>query len=314
MSQTSGHEVHMQSPGSMPWRRNLITWKTFPEMGFKSILFATDFSPVTNLALPYAIEIARRSGAMIHAVHVVSPDIYPLVPPAEWNNMATQEQEFRNRKQAELEEEFHGLPHEFLSPKGDVWQCLARVIKDRCVDLIVLGTHGRTGIEKVVFGSDAERIFRQATCPVLTVGSRASARATHAAAAELNCILYATDFSSESFGAARYAISLAKDHHAQLILLHAIENAEAGQVSAAVETLRDVVPLGANLAPRPRYTVERGAPASSILGAAQRDGADLIVLGIRGADGHVDAATHFSTSIAYETVTRATCPVLTVRG
>ncbi len=314
MSQTSGHDVHMQSPGSMPWRHTLNTWKTPPDMGFKNILFATDFSPVTYLALPYAVEVARRSGAMIHAVHVVSPDVYPLVPPAEWHNMATQEEEFRNRKQVELEEEFHGLPHEFLFPKGDVWQCLARVIKDRRIDLIVLGTHGRTGIEKVVFGSDAERIFRQAACPVLTVGSRASARATHAAAAKLNCILYATDFSSESFAAARYAVSLTKEHHAQLILVHAIENTEAGQVSAAFETLRDVVPLGAGLASRPRCTVERGTPAASILGVAKRDGADLIVLGIHGADGHVNAATHFSNSIAYEIVTAATCPVLTVRG
>jgi len=314
MSKNSVHEVHMESPGSMPWRRNLNTWKTSPELEFKNILFATDFSPVMNLALPYATEIARRSGAMIHAVHVVSPDIYPLVPPAEWRNMATQEEEFRNRKQAELEEEFHGLPHEFLFPKGDVWQCVAHVIEHRGVDLIVLGTNGRTGIEKVVFGSVAERIFRQASCPVLTVGSRVSARATHAAAAELNCILYATDFSPESFSAARYAMSLAKEHHAQLILLHAIENAEAGQVSAAFETLRDVVPLGAGLASKPICKVERGAPAASILGAAERDGADLIVLGIRGVDGHVNVATHFSNSIAYKIVTTATCPVLTVRG
>ena len=281
---------------------------------FKNILFATDFSSVTNLALPCAVEIARRSGATIHVVHVVSPDVYPLVPPSEWHKMAKEEEEFRKLKKGELEKELQDLPHEFLFPMGDVWQCLAKVIEGRSIDLLVLGTHGRTGMKKALMGSVAERIFRQATCPVLTVGSRVSARATHAAAAELNCILYATDFNPDSFAAARYAISLAKEYHAELILLHSIQNAEDGQETAAFETLRDVVPLGAGLLSKPKCTVERGAPADCILGIAERDHADLIILGVRGADGHLAAATHFSSSIPYKVVTHAACPILTVRG
>lgn len=290
------------------------TLKSSEQVVFKNILFATDFSSVTNLALPYAVEIARRSGATIHVVHVVSPDVYPMVPPSEWRNMANEEEEFRKRKKCELEKELQGVPHEFLFPAGDVWQCLAEVIEDRNIDLLVLGTHGRTGIRKALMGSVAERIFRQAPCPVLTVGSRVSAQVTHAAGADLNCILYATDFNPDSFAAARYAISLAKEYRAELILLHSVQNDEDEQEAAAFETLRDVVPLGAGLVSKPRCTLERGAPADCILGVAERDHADLIVLGVRGADGHLTAATHFSSSIPYKVVTQAACPILTVRG
>jgi nucleotide-binding universal stress UspA family protein len=288
--------------------------KTSAQVAFKNILFATDFSSITNMALHYAVEIAGRSGATIHAVHVVSPDVYPLVPPSEWRKMANKEEEFRKLKKGQLEKELQGLPHEFLFPAGDVWQCLAGVIEDRSIDLLVLGTHGRTGMKKALMGSVAERIFRQATCPVLTVGSRVSARATHAAAAELNCILYATDFNPDSFAAARYAISLAKEYRAELILLHSIQNAEDGQQTAAFETLRDVVPLGAGLVSKPRCTLGRGAPADCILGVAERDHVDLIVLGVRGAEGYLTATTHFSSSIPYKVVTQAPCPILTVRG
>jgi nucleotide-binding universal stress UspA family protein len=314
MSPMSGNERRGQVPDLGQRRHAVNMLKTSGQVHFENILFATDFSSTTQLALPYAIEMARKSGAKIHVVHVIPPDTYPLVPPEEWARMGQCEEEFRKIKHQELEGELAGLPHEFLFPAGDVWESLSRIIDEKHIDLLVLGTHGRTGIRKTVFGSAAERIFLQAPCPVLTVGPRVSSRAAHPAAAELNCVLYATDFSPESLGAARYAIHLAKEYHAGLVLLNSIQKAEAGQVSSAYETLRDVVPLGAGLASAPKCTVERGAPADSILGASMRDNADLIVLGIRSAAGSVTAATHFAHSVAYKVVTQAECPVLTVRG
>jgi nucleotide-binding universal stress UspA family protein len=290
------------------------TLRTLGQIAFENILFATDFSSTTNLALPYAVEIARRSGAKIYVAHVISRDVYPLVPPEEWAKMAQDEEEFRKTKQHELEEQLQALPHEFLFPAGDVWENLSRIINQKHIDLLVLGTHGRTGIRKAVFGSVAERIFLQAICPVLTVGPRVSIRAAPPAAVELNRVLYATDFSPESLGAARYAIYLAKEYHSELVLLHSIQNVDAGQVSSAYETLRDVVPLGAGLPSTPKCRVERGTPADSILGVSMRDNADLIVLGIRSTEGSVTAATHFDHSVAYKVVTQAECPVLTVRG
>jgi len=280
---------------------------------FENILLATDFSPATNAALPYAVEIARKSRGTIHAVYVISPDLYPLEPPSEWPKYDRVEKDFRHRIQQELEQELQGVAHEFIFPMGEVWECLARIIEEKNIDLLVVGTHGRTGVKKAILGSVAEKIFRQAACPVLTVGPHVTAKATHVQAPEMNCILYATDFSPESFAAVRYAIRLAKEHHAKLILMQALDQAEPGQVTSAFETLQDIVPLGAGLLSKPTCIVERGKPAHSILGVAKRHNADLIVLGVRNADQHVTAATHIARSIAYKVVIQATCPVLTVR-
>ncbi len=265
------------------------------------------------MALPYAVEIARRFGATIFAVHVVQPDIYPLVPPSEWPKAGQEEEDFRQMSKHKLENELRGLPHEFLFLSGNIWRNLIQIIKDKQIDLIVLGTHGRTGIEKALVGSVAEEIFRRADCPVLTVGHCVTSKATHAAAADLNRILFATDFSPESLAAAPYAISMAREHRAELILMHAMEKPEPGQVNFAFQTLRDVIPLGTWMALEPKYVVEEGSAKASILAVAKEYNADLIVMGARSAKGPLMATAHFGSSIAYEVVAHAACPVLTIR-
>lgn len=300
--------------GSEPWRHNLNSFRASLQVKFQDILFATDFSAAANHALPYAVEIARRSQATIHAVHVISPDDSVQAPPEQWAEIARIQEEFREREKNQLELELQELPHEVLILKGDVWENLEQVIRDKYVDLLVLGTHGRTGIAKAMLGSVAERIFRQAPCPVLTVGPGVAPRAAHAAAAELNSILYATDFSPESLAAARYAISLAKDHRAELVLLHAAKDGTQAQEDLVLETLKSVVPLGAGLLSEPTYLLERGAAADAILGAAKKTHSDLIVLGARGAEKHLTLATHFSDSIANHVAANAFCPVLTVHS
>ena len=284
------------------------------QIAFKNILFATDFSSTTELALPYALQIARQSGGTIHAVHVIQPDIYPLVPPSEWAKMAQEEKEFRERKKTELEESLRGIPHEFLFPAGDVWENIEGILEQRDIDLLILGTHGRTGLRKILLGSVAEKLFRRSACPVLTVGPAVSAKATCGTAAEFNRILYATDFSPESLAAAPYAGSLAKKHRAQLILMHSILTGEPGYVDSAYETLQDVVPSGADLEFKPTLVVEPGVPQATILRVAARHDADLIILGVRNALGYRAVTAHFSQSIAYKIMTEAACPVLTVRA
>jgi len=276
---------------------------------FENIIFATDLSPSAEKALPYAIEIAHRYHATVYAVHVIRPDVYPLVPPVAWPKFAEDEEEFRQETRRQIDEQLRELPHEIIFKAGDTWPILAEVIQEKRVDLLVLGTHGRTGLEKVLLGSVAEEIFRQALCPVLTVGPRSTVKPKKAA--ELNRILYATDFSPESLAAAPYAISLAR-HRAQLILLHSMEG--TGDLSALRHTLRDLVPFGADLRCQPDCVVERGAPADKILEVSEGHGAELIVLGVHGADGHLARITHFVRSSAYKIVTQAKCPVLTVRG
>jgi len=315
MNPTDGYQERSHVPGLEPGKYKGVHLPTPVQIAFKNILFAMDFSSTTGLALPFAVEIARRSGATIHAVHVVQPDIYPLVPPSEWQKMAQEEKEFREEKRNQLEEEFQGLPHEFLFPAGNVWENIANIVEDKNIDLLILGTHGRTGMEKILLGSVAEKIFRQATCPVLTVGPYVPPKASHATAAPLGRILYATDFSLESLAAAPYATYLAKENRAELILMHSIQNAETDEVNSAYHSLREVVPASVRLESKLRCIVERGMPQATILDVAAKHRVDMIVLGVRSVPGHATTAiTHFSRSVAYQVASQAACPVLTVRG
>ena len=134
-------------------------------------------------------------------------------------------------------------------------------------------------------------------------------------------VLFATDFTPESLAAAPYAISLAQENQAKLTLLHIIPErngqaeyrGSANSVADAMAKLHDLVPSEAELWCRPNTTVEFGRPSDGILEAARKSKADLIVLGVRGAKGHLGAATHVERATAHNVVVRATCPVLTVR-
>jgi nucleotide-binding universal stress UspA family protein len=133
-------------------------------------------------------------------------------------------------------------------------------------------------------------------------------------------ILYATDFSTASLAALPYAVSLAQEHQARLTILNVVENAKAGDLvhpemynESTIRRLRTLVPAEADRWCDPRFKVERGSAAEKILETAVAIGADLIVLGVRVAEGGLGAATHLFRPTAHRVVTQAECPVLTVR-
>jgi nucleotide-binding universal stress UspA family protein len=286
---------------------------------FKSILFATDFSPAATIALPFAAELARRYGAKLWALHVRPPAVNPMTPPVSWIGLeeAAKTEDEQHRK--DLVNAFTGIHPEIIIKEGDLWSNLAAVLEEDDIDLIVMGTRGRSGARKFVLGSTAEEILRQVSCPVLTVGPNASASAKHPG--EISRILFATDFSQGSNTAAPYAVSLAQECQAYLTLLHVIEEPKAGELVRAEELLsssarlmRNLMPAEAELSCVPEYVVEQGVAADKILEVASRCRAELIVLGIRQPSGLPGAATHLPIAIAHKVVSHAECPVLTVRG
>jgi len=185
-------------------------------------------------------------------------------------------------------------------------------------DLIVLGTRGRTGLGKLLLGSQAEEIFRPAKCPVLTVGPHS--QPISGGENELKEVLFATDFTPESQAAAPYAVSVALALQAHLNLLHVVEEPKTEELVYPTEVipsserlLRSLVPEDAHFWREPRYFVERGAVSEKILETAERIPASLIVLGVRGPMGIPGAAGHLSAGLAHKVVVNASCPVLTVR-
>lgn len=286
-------------------------------ISFKNVLLATDFSPVSEAAFRYAQAITRRYGAKIFATHVVAPGETPMVPPENWGACQQVLEEAARREMHELSERLQGIPHETVLGYGGIWDSVSALIAENHIDLLVVGTHGRQGLERLLMGSVAEEIFRRAACPVLTVGPSVSASA--APEVDFKEIVFATDFSPEWRTSAAYAVSLAQDYQARLTLVHVVCEPVAGVTDmeriteARMKDLHAMVPHDAELWCRPEYVVDFGDPAQRILEAARERKADLIVLGVRSAARHLGAATHVGTATAHTVVSLAPCPVLSVR-
>lgn len=291
-------------------------------IALKEILFATDFSSCSDAALPYALSVARRQGAFLNAVYVGTPDSDLLfMSPESWP-AAIEEQTKKTKGHIDhLDQQLKGVPHRVLTPKGNVADTILRVVDENKIDLLVLGTHGRKGLGKLVLGSVAEEVFRRAPCPVLSVGPNLSSRT--GSDARFQRILFATDFSEDSLAALPYAFSLAEEDQSQLALLHVVEQPAAG-VSDLEECkaslllrLKELIPPEAELWCRAECLVEFGRqfarPAEHIWEVARDQAADLIVLGVRPLHGKSGLFTHLASTTA-QILTQAECPVLTVRA
>lgn len=296
----------------------MATVEKVNRIALRSIVFATDFSPFSEAALPYAIAIARQYGGRVLATHVAPPSVYSEAPPERWSTAQRDDAERDHRRIDRLESELGTLPHQILMRVGDVWEVLRNLIKEEDVDLVVLGTHGRTGLKKLMIGSVAEEIFRQAQCPVMTIGPHIERR--DAAEIKFKNILFATDFSLASVAGLRYALSLAEENQATISLLHCIETPSVGSVdldsnaSFVLKELEQLVPNEAAFWCKPKCFVEYGGHAEAIVTFAKAHDVDLIVMGVRAASGDPEISTHLAKRTAHKVVAHASCPVLTVRG
>jgi len=287
----------------------------------KNILFLTDFSEPSAVALPYAAMIARAYGAKVTALHVVVPSAYTYMTPEMSATLLDAQDDAARTEMGRVEADFAGLPREAIIERDiGVWPVLTRSLQEREVDLIVLGTHGRTGLKKAVFGSTAEEVFRRTSVPVLTIGPEVRMGGHNGG--RFQCVLFATDFNSVSSAAASYAVSLAQENQSRLVLLHVLPAPKAGKdnksvelsVAEALHRVEDLLPRDAELWCRPEPVVEHGQASAQILATAERCGADLIVLGVRGMDTLSGLVTRVERATAYEAIAHAPCPVLTVRG
>jgi nucleotide-binding universal stress UspA family protein len=282
----------------------------------KNILFATDFSQAADAAAPIAIQIARRYGAKVYGVHVNRFDDYTATAPNAWAAMAEAAEKETKEDAARLNKQLQGVEHEVVIAEGNIWQVMSNIIEQKEIDLIVLGTRGRTGLGKVILGSVAEQILRQAPCPVLTVGPQVNPWSDEYV--KMREIVYATDLATDTPVAAPYAISLAQENQAHLVLLHVIEDPKAEDlmdspkvVNVRERKLQQLVTEQAGLWCEPTYIVEQGAAEEKILDVAKRRHTDLIVMGARPGKA---LATHLNMGTVHKVVSQATCPVLTVRG
>jgi nucleotide-binding universal stress UspA family protein len=283
---------------------------------FKNILFATDFSSASDSALSFVLGLARSHDSKVIVTHAVPQQpldgFTPTAPlmeiDREWRNAQHKLQEYRDT------DTFIGLRHEFVLEHGNPISVIRDLVVHEGVDLIVLGTHGRTGFRKLLSGSLTEEIFREVTCPILVVGPN-SANQT-ARLWQPQRILFATEFCPGSRNALPYAIALAEEHRAALLLLHVVPLVPWEQQTELTEIyqqrLRELVTDSAsNL--KMEFTIRFDLATPGILSSAGDHEADLIVIGARHTPfGEIES--HVPGSTAYEVICNAHCPVLTVRG
>lgn len=311
---------HKQSPPE--------TEKRSAAISVKNVLFATDFSPTSESALPYATAISRRFGSTLHVAHVLSDSsVLLMTGGVDYVSVGTLYEDAHNDAQEKIQRittRLEGIPHRTYVRHGQVWTNLSSIVKENAIDLIVVGSHGRTGLEKILLGSVAEDIMRHLPCPVLTVGPKVAGRAKlqefqtkgrelAPVELELRQIVFATNFTTGAMIVAPVAVGLAEQFRAQLTLMHVIEqyadwDTRPGPMEDGVQKLQALVPKDASLAYPPEIMMEFGTASECILDAAAERDADLIVLGARPADG----ATHLPWSTVHRVVAHAACPVLTV--
>jgi nucleotide-binding universal stress UspA family protein len=283
-------------------------------LSLKNILLATDFSPGSDAALNHALGIALRQSAQVHALHVAAPDCYQLLDPEAFaltfNGWAAKS---KNPTEV-LRGLMQGLPAEVPLHPGLVWEIISEIAARNEIDLLVLASHGRHGIPRMLMGSVAEDVFRNVSCPVLTVGPDVKP-CTPGEEFRIKNVLLATNFEPNSI-APQYAQWLCNEFRAELTVLHVADERQQTSVADSSEglsaQLHSAVPDNGSLWRKPAFVLAHGSPAARILDVARQLRPDVIVLGAR----HPEPArinSHLPWATAAQVIAEASCPVLTVR-
>ncbi len=294
------------------------------------VLLATDFSQFATRALEHALAVTSSWNAELHALHVL--EFYPGMDPEYPVNQMYLDELRKDADRQFIDVEKHAAGSGVSIRKriefGIPSQRIETVARELQADLIILGTHGRTGLAHVLVGSTAERVVRTGPCPVLSVKTRRmesppSAAAPADRAVVIGRILVPIDFSECSLDALEYATQFAKHRGAAVTILHTLEPVPYNldftlhssqdwrekrdylqgrlQVLCAILTSNRI---------RADQVLKAGLPTESIVEYAREQGHDLVIMGTHGRRG----ISHMLTGSVAEAMLRlAPCPVLTVR-
>jgi nucleotide-binding universal stress UspA family protein len=280
---------------------------------FEKLLVATDFSRSSIAALSYAENLTQLYGRELLLAHVVSSgNVSPREPLAVFAAPEIGQAMAEDLEQLANQIRRRGVQARAILTEGPVADALQALVEKEKPTLLVTGTHGAHGLERLILGSTAEGILRAVSCPVLTVGP-ACANITRKNLA-LQTIAYATVMQHPSDAALLYAASLARAMHAHVQLVHAIdeiadmpENTLNKEVQSQSDLLAEAL-KGSDC----KVSVHRvyGEPVEAILRRVIATQADLIVLG---AERGRKLAAFMPAGVAYGLIRSAPCPVITLK-
>ena len=281
---------------------------------FNKILVATDFSPPANQALKVAISLCQLFDGRLSLVHASVLSAYgseagPL--PIEVLNADLAADTDQMNQLVLSEPGLSALMPRVVVAYSEAVALIDRVAKEDQADLIVVGSHGASGLERLVLGSVAEAVMHRATCPVLIVGPNCKP-GQH----PFRSILFASDLKTTGLRGAQYATGLARQFHARLSLLHVInqrfesrDKYELNRERMRQELAR-LLPADIEQYCTAQIFLEDGKPAETITAVARRECASIIVVGLR----DEPFADHAAWSTLSYVIRDAHCPVLGVRG
>jgi len=286
-------------------------------VNIKTILCPVDFFPASDAAVNYAVGLAKNYDAAIHLLHAITPIAagayeYAIDTAEVLGSMEEGSMEEMNKLVAKIKEK--GIVAEPKVRIGDVYDEIKRAIAIVKPDLIVMGTHGRRGVERWFMGSTTEKLLRHSPVPLVTISAAGETSWTQP---RFKRILVTTDFSDGTADALAYAFSVAQENESKVVLLHILHDVSMDPFSR----YRDVLISGVrkqldNLVPAEARNwcdivtrVEAGVPYRMILRTVEDERPDLLVMNIHG-KGMLDRALLGST--AERVVRAASCPVMMI--
>jgi nucleotide-binding universal stress UspA family protein len=281
------------------------------------ILCPVDFFPASDAAVKHAVGLAANYDARVHLLHVITPLLptayeYAIDTTDIMGSLEKSATEELNKLAAQAKEA--GVHADIEIRIGDVYEEIKQTIEEERPELLVMGTHGRRGVERWFMGSTTEKMLRHSPVPMLTISATGE---KVSAVPRFRRILVTTDFSDGTPDALAYAFSVAQENDARITLLHVIHDASAdvsgkyrhSLIQGVEKQLMDLVPPEARNWCDVVTCVETGVPYRIILRTLEDEKVDLLVMNIHG-KGMLDRALLGST--AERVVRAASCPVMLI--
>ncbi len=291
----------------------------------KLILCPIDFSEFSVSAYQHALSVAEHYEAKLVAQHIVELWRHPSFDFAASAGLYEESlQALRESGKEQLQEFVKKHTQDEIQPElvvqvGLAADSILSFAQSQETDVIVMGTHGRRGFDRLMLGSVTDRVMRRAPCPVLAASKpydSAAAGKEWGHVHHLSRILFCADFSENSQRALKYAISATAEYDAELTLLHVLEEvpgpAETEEaIARATEQLDRLIPPEGRKSLKIKTAVRIGKPYAQIIQLALEAQIDLVSMGVRGR-GALDVAVFGSTT--YRVMQLGSCPVLAVHS
>lgn len=298
-------------------------------ISIKKVLFPTDLSECSNKAYIHAQSFAKKYDAELIILHVL---VIFEEDQSRSSKRLAQLEDFYKESESNADQAMKTIVPDEIKKKLKVSRLLTRGLnaaesildtaKEQDVDIIIMGTHGMSGLKRFFLGGDTEKVLRFAPCPIMTIRESSDG---FKKVEKYNRILLPVDFSLYSEHALRYAFSIAREHEASLDVIHIVEQHvhpafyTSGKISVfdivpdlasrSNQALEDFVTEHSKYSLPVNYHVLEGAPHDEIIKFAKEHNTDLIVMGTKGLSGFEHLLVGSTTE---KVVRKAECPVLSI--